>query len=234
MIQAEVLGPVLRIRYGANAASTFTLEQGAVQYLVTAKHLFRDQSYPSRVKVELLLDTGYQTKTALVFYHPLVGIDIAVMRLDSVEAVTPTYSNSYSTDGIALGQDTYFLGFPYDLDRESIKFPGRRIPVPFVKKACLSSIAAREDGSRVLYLDGHNNPGFSGGPICFKRQGSRIMSICGVVGGYRNDRRRVTDDAGNPLPMYSIENTGIVFGFDIAHAVEIITMSSSSVTPHAP
>jgi hypothetical protein len=39
--------------------------------------------------------------------------------------------------------------------------------VPLIKKAIISA-TVHEHGATVLLLDGHNNPGFSGGPIVYR------------------------------------------------------------------
>jgi len=48
---------------------------------------------------------------------------------------------------------------------------------------------AREHGANVLYLDGQNNPGFSGGPIVFRdlKNPAVIYKLTGVVSAFRAD-----------------------------------------------
>ena len=68
-----------------------------------------------------------------------------------------------------LSQDVYFLGFPYDLTNDGGTI-NRNFPIPLIKKGILSAIQVGE--VKTLLLDGHNNPGFSGGPV-----------VCQIVNG---------------------------------------------------
>lgn len=71
----------------------------------------------------------------------------------------------------------YFLGFPFGKLFSDVKFEkaNERYSLPFVKKATWSASAPAGDGA-VIFLDGHNNHGFSGGPIVF-----RVLSQHGYV-----------------------------------------------------
>lgn len=39
--------------------------------------------------------------------------------------------------------------------------------IPFLKSGIVSAMDDRDPEANLLYLDGHNNSGFSGGPIVF-------------------------------------------------------------------
>ena len=86
---------------------------------------------------------------------------------------------STSDAGIIFGQDVCFLGFPYCLHTE-LGEVNRNFPLPFIKK---STFSASDDKWNVLYLDGDNNPGFSGGPVVFLQQQkpSKKSSVAGVI-----------------------------------------------------
>ena len=67
-----------------------------------------------------------------------------------------------------LGQEVYFLGYPYGLYTTF----GDQGGVALIKHACISARVACSaiypDGDKdtmLILLDGLNNPGFSGGPI---------------------------------------------------------------------
>jgi len=96
--------------------------------------------------------------------------------------------------------------------------PGDCHPIPFVKKACLSSIVF---SIGLLLLDGNNNPGFSGGPVCFKFPENDTFKIAGVISGYRYNKTTVFDNTDKETGMYVKENTGIVYAYDIKYALEI-------------
>ena len=234
MVQTEAYYRVLRIKCGNDVGTTFTIEHNDEQFLVTAKHLFKKANFPSRCIVELLMDRGYVSKKVKIAYHEIPSVDIAVMKLCPPENVTPTYDNPFTKTDVIIGQDVFFLGFPFHFEHSVVRMPSRGIPMPLVKKACLSALQDMNDGSKLLLLDGINNPGFSGGPVCFKPHSSKIMSICGIVKGYRynpvplyddDDNEKpyiVKDENGNETFYYVRENTGIIYAYDIIHVHEIL------------
>jgi hypothetical protein len=83
-----------------------------------------------------------------------------------------------------LSQDAYFLGYPYGLHAEGGSL-NAHFPLAIVKKACLSMFALGGPDAYIL-LDGHNNPGFSGGPVVFAPNGQGApTNVAAVVSGYK-------------------------------------------------
>lgn len=76
-------------------------------------------------------------------------------------------------------------------------------------------------GINVFYLDGHNNPGFSGGPTVFTESDKNQYKVAAVVHGYSSTEEPIFQ-AGKETPMRWISNTGIVIDYDIRYAVEAI------------
>lgn len=218
MPQSEVLCRTLRISYDKSSGTAFTIEVNGVQFLITAKHLFKSGNYPATAQITILEQKKYKPYSVEIKYPTNPSIDIAVMKLNPYQLVTPTFDNEFSSNGIIIGQDLYFLGFPFDYDDLLCDLPSDKHPMPFIKKACLSAIIF-EKGQ--LLLDGHNNPGFSGGPVCFKPHGSKSYNIAGVIASYRFDRQHVFDKDDKETDMFVKENTGIVNTYDISYAVEI-------------
>ena len=89
--------------------------------------------------------------------------------------------------------------------------------MPFVRKAIVAAM-----DRNTLILDGHNNPGFSGGPVCFFRPNERDVRIAGVVSGYQAVSEPVYDQAGSPTSFSYMYNTGLVVVHDIRHAIDVI------------
>lgn len=221
MVQAEVLCRVLRIKHEKSSGTCFTIESHGKQFLVTAKHLFMDTGFPHSAVVTLLTGADYQSFDVDVQYPTNPSIDVAVIKLKTKQFLTPVYDNPNSTDGLVYGQDVYFVGFPYEYDLVLGMFPGGNMPIPFVKKACMSAIL--QDGAGTILLDGINNPGFSGSPVCFKEIGpnSRTMKILGVVSGYRFSKQPLFDQLDHETNFFVKENTGIIVVSDIKHAIQI-------------
>jgi hypothetical protein len=146
-------------------------------------------------------------------------IDIAVMAV--AFQLSPTHPLPASDKDSYFGQDVYFLGFPFGLGAE-VGEANRHFPVPFIKKAVLSSIVNDPSGARILYLDGHNNPGFSGGPVVFSPP-PRIddMRVASVVSGYRFDPQPVFL-GDHETALVARHNTGIIITYAVSHAVDVI------------
>lgn len=188
--------------------------------LVTAKHLFKEL-FPDSANIKLLIGADYQTFAVDIRYPTESNVDIAVIKVKTPGFLTPIYENINTTEGLVFGQEVYFVGFPFQYDSILNTFPGGDKPIPFVKKACLSAIL--KDNAGTIILDGINNPGFSGGPVCYKTIGSneKTMRILGVISGYRFNERPVFDKHGNETDNYVKENTGIIVVSDIKYAMQI-------------
>ena len=163
---------------------------------------------------------GVYNKYEVDIKYPLINeIDIAVMRTNSFEPLTPVSNIDFSSEGVILGQEVFFLGFPFEYDGLLAHYPNSNSPLPFVKKATMSGILT--PAPSLLVLDGYNNPGFSGGPVCFKRRDGKF-SIAGVVSGYRIGRIPVFDKTNEmELDCFVKENAGIINAYDISFAVQI-------------
>lgn len=93
--------------------------------------------------------------------------------------------------------------------------------MPFVKKAILSTMSRTADGIERLFLDGHNNPGFSGGPVVWAEAGRNAYKVAGVISGYREENEPVYV-GGEPTAMAYRYNTGIIIAYGIEHATHLI------------
>lgn len=137
------------------------------------------------------------------------AVDVAAFLLS--DAVTPDLALHATSDGAVFSQDAYFMGFPYGL---GLKSAG--LTYPFVKKAIFSAFE-RLSGVTLWFLDGINNPGFSGGPVVFCKNWATDWHVAAVVSGYRTERLAVEGDAGE-VPM----NTGIIVAYDVQHGIDAI------------
>ena len=155
-------------------------------------------------------------------------VDISVLAADI--QISPKHSLTPTMDGIVLGQDIYFLGFPFGL-MSNIESQNRNFPMPLVKKGIVSLVAKR--GNYIL-LDGHNNPGFSGGPVVFNHKTHGFdYCVAGVVAGYRFACEPVYKNIEpglneNPIGYYK-SNTGIIQAYSIHHALDLIAQNPIGV-----
>lgn len=222
MITSECLCRVLRFEVGNASGSCFSYEQGNRQFLITAKHIFENVGYPSQCTAYFNLYVGKKAFNINVYYHTNINVDIAIMEVIPQNQLTLRFlQQQYSIEDMVLGQDVFFLGFPLDFCA-NLSTPQGDNPMPFVKKACFSGTTDK-DGVNIILLDGINNPGFSGGPVCFKKiHNETCMSIAGVINGYRTNISPLIDDNAQVLPYAVRENTGIIIATNIKHAIEII------------
>ena len=110
-----------------------------------------------------------------------------------------------------------FLGFPYLEIDPAFKEINNGYPQPFVKKGIVANMSPG-----LLFLDGHNNPGFSGGPVVFNTPQSRDYKIAGVVSGYRATSQPVKEHEQDSSSITFDENAGIVVAYSINFAIDLI------------
>ncbi len=235
---SNVLYRVLRIRTANSTGSAFTIEVDGKQYLITARHLLK--GFGNEGEVELWIEGRWSKVRVRAIYPSKEVVDAAA--LDLGRPVTITFPLEPSSGGLTLGQQVYFLGYPYGLGTtSSAPAPPGFGELPFLKGGIVSALDDRDPQAGILYLDGQNNPGFSGGPIVFWHSASRSFRVAGVVRGYRNEalpvlKRENLDDpeARAYNDLYTRSNSGIVIGYDIRHVVEAIRAASRPPSPPSP
>ena len=216
-ITANVLQRIFLIKYGDNYGTAFTIEVDNKQYLITAKHNLPNIK-DKKDTIELFHDKKWKKLDVGIIKLKNPDVDIAVLAPPI--QLSPTLPFEPSLGGVIISQDVFFLGFPYmiNFDAEGIN---RRFPLPFIKKGILSAIDSSDKEVITLYVDGHNNPGFSGGPIVFWDKQNKIYKVGGIIKGYRYEKSKVFNrDIDTGLQTYA--NTGIIIGHSIKHAIEAI------------
>ena len=212
----NILQRTFRISHGDKEGTCFTVDVDDRQYLVTAKHIVQSIGGPCVVKI--FHDRTWKDLHAELVGHGAGSIDITVLA--PVSQLSPTHPLHTTPAGLALSQDVFFLGFPYGLANEMGKL-NNDFPLPLVKKGIVSAMQFGD--VKTLLLDGHNNPGFSGGPVVYQsttdREGS--MTVVGVVSGYLKTSEPVYN-ASNEATLSYDYNTGIVAAHFIDHATDLI------------
>ena len=161
-VPSEIMARTQFIRWGAEAGTAFTVEYQGRIYLITAKHVVAgvpDTNATIQVRVG---DKWEDYQTTNTIYPSSPNVDIAIFatkeKRDHPFAIEPMSGSS----SVTFGQQLWFIGYPYGL--------GSNIPgyaFPFLKRGTMSAIESLNKSAIVYYIDGFNNPGFSGGPIIF-------------------------------------------------------------------
>ena len=232
MVRREILDRVFElVCEDGGKGTTFTMECNDSQFLVTAKHIFEDLGFPKEGTIGLLTEGGKYTPYEVDIRYPAdPKVDIAVMRLKNHQYVSKVYPNLNTSEGLGFGQDVFFLGFPYNYDELSMSFLTDKRPIPFIRKACFAG--GFKNGHACMVFDGHNNPGFSGGPVCYRSTDAPngTMSIAAVISGYCPEKQDVLDENGRPTGSYVMSNAGIIFASDIKEAVQVAERWDDSAT----
>jgi hypothetical protein len=218
-VPGEILQRTTLIKIGNSGGTAFSIEYRGIYYLVTARHVVAGlPRVDAVVQVRHLGEwKSYQVKK--IIFPASEDVDIAVM--ESEEPAPQQYSVAVAGEGegVTLGQQIWFLGYPFGDLALTSHFQNQELP--FIKKGTLSAINGSNPNAVVLYIDGFNNPGFSGGPIIFWDFQKHAYRVLGVVKGYRNDTAKVNVN-GQQIDSNILVNSGILIGYSIKHAIEAI------------
>ena len=224
---SNVLQRTFLIRHGEGTGTAFSVELKDKEYLVTASHVVADSSAETQIRHE----ESWKALPVSGIYHHKSGADVAIITLQ--KQVAPSHRVDLTTEGVMFGQATAMLGFPFGWNYTQYDL-NNGFPTPFIKSAVLSAMMTT-NGITLEFLDGHNNPGFSGGPIVAERNhlGRRsIPTIIGVVSGFPPESTPhpnqtsppIKEINGYPIPddHVHLTNSGFIKAFDIRHAIELI------------
>ena len=221
MITANVFRRTFFIKFGNSKGTAFAIDIENRQYLITARHVVEGVNDKDKIEI-------YHEKTWKPISIVVVGMgkaekldtDIAVLATDV--KLAPSHPLPATADELVFGQRVYFLGFPFGLHTTTKISNG--YPIPIVKGALMSG-TEEDNGTRgvVFLLDGHNNPGFSGGPVVFKSAEKHELEfkVLGVVSGFRTENIPITF-MGKKTELASKANTGIIVCPSIKQATEMI------------
>lgn len=206
MVPAECLERTVRVNVPGAFGSGFTIDRHGREWLVTAGHVVQGVDID---RIEVRWRGRPAAKVGARVPSSATKADIATFELAA--RVAPSLALHPASTGAVFGQQAYFLGYPFGLGNDV--GPDQ---FPFVKGAIISA-RVREGTDTLWYLDGMNNPGFSGGPVVFRCNATKHWHVAGVVSGYRIEPLDVEGGFGHVLT-----NTGIIAAYDVRHAVEAI------------
>ncbi|MDH5414823.1 MAG: serine protease [Nitrospirota bacterium] len=216
MVPSNILQRTFYIRYEIYLGTGFTFERNGIQYLATTSHTFPFTEDRQELDFSIMRNNDWQVIHSKIYKHTEKSVDIVALTLS--QDISPRHPINMGTNNLFLSQDAFFLGFPFGKFMEDTAYLNNGFPIPYVKKGIFSTIPFKLKNLELLYIDGINNPGFSGGPCVFIPHGQTVPSICGVVRGYLPHEIEVKTPFGN----YTFEeNSGLVEVHSINHLNEI-------------
>ncbi len=218
-LPSSIMSKVFHLKYKDTTGTTFVIDFEGNNFFVTARHVISGVEENQNISIQIFKDNEWRNLTVITHTHPNPLVDIIL--LEPLDQHHITSSISMKNIEMIFGDEGFFLGFPFGLRNYDTGSINDGFPFPLVKKAVFSGSLA-VDSISVLFLDGNNNPGFSGGPIFFKdriKSGDNKWHLVGVISAYVNQENEIVTPIGNL--KYS-ENSGIIISYSKKHIMEII------------
>ena len=223
MLPTDILYRTFFIRAAAYGTA-FAIDIGDSQYLVTAHHLLPSDG--DEIEIQVLHEKGWLKGIARVIGRGRGDLDVAVLWL-STRLTPKRFEVEIGFGDIAIGQDVFFLGFPYKLSTNYGQLSAG-LPGPFLKKGTLSAVTF--DYPKTLHVDAMNNEGFSGGPLYFFKNGNlEHPCVAAIVSKFRTEYEPVVNERGDSTGLKVAYNTGFLLAYDIRHAVDLIAAGGGDV-----
>lgn len=214
MIPSNVMNRVIHIGSGDHQATGTMIHVDDREYLVTARH-FAD-TITDRIDISHN-GTWIENEVRLIGHSD--SYDISVISLNYAIIPKDLHVN-LTLEGMMYSEDVYFLGFPFGMSCRGGAITAD-YPIPFVKRATVANFASQEFGAD-FWLDGHNNVGFSGGPVVSTVQGEpENCSIRGFICGYFSHPEDVEGDFEEKKFTY-MANSGLIIAAGVHRALKII------------
>jgi S1-C subfamily serine protease len=231
-VPGNVTSRVFEVRFNREIGTAFIVDYGGRQYIVTANHVMIGANSKAAIDFRAPNDSQWHSLEVAVFHGDDACADVAVLvppitKITDTEPVPLGHSDSYF-----LGQEAYFLGFPYGL---YTSFVNNTHAVPLVKHAYVSATVAcsavERNGSekdRLILLDGLNNPGFSGGPVVAPDLSSskHQFRFIGVIRGFRPDKVPLNTNGQSDPNSTVATNSGIMVVIPIDRVEELIRQAN--------
>ena len=222
---SNVLYRVFSLRILANDAvvsggTMFVIEVDGREYCVTARHI---AAHIGDSGIEIMQHNNWVSYSAKLVGHGEGKVDVSVFALpSSIIPMEARFPLPMGTNGVRLGEEMMFLGFPGVYD-PSLGFNLHNgFPIPLVKYARVSALPSPEG---LMWLDRHNNRGFSGSPICFSPKNDNELVVASVVSAYSQSMEPIVSRGGDETGLYMRENTGLMLAWDIRHCVELARLN---------
>ena len=218
MITTNILRRVFRICHNGKTATCYTIEKGKYQYLISASHIFNGSTEINEILI--YHDEKWKKLSVQLIFNSAQAGDTIIFKLP--HDISPRFSiASFGPKGVLLGTWSYFLGFPYDFMTPSGDI-NNKFPLPLIKAALISSCNSIEHGISTILLDGHNNAGFSGGPVIWNPHNApQETFIIGTISSYFSENP-ITSVTQEKVDLFEV-NAGIIKAYWINDLFEILS-----------
>ncbi len=214
LIPLHIISRTILIEFKGSIGTAFILDHNNKQYFITARHLI--SNIRENDSINIYHHNAWNKFKSILTGHS-INADISVFSVpDFYDKSDNLIANS---NNIVLSQEIFFLGFPYGLST-TLPNVNSAFPIAFIKKGILSSFL-KQGNVKILFLDGMNNPGFSGGPIVYMDFKTNKFNICGIISGYRPEINNIKNNNQEINLQYSI-NSGIIIGYGIEEVINLI------------
>jgi Trypsin-like peptidase domain len=216
-VPGEMLKRTIMISNSRKYGTAFKIDDQGRVYLVTARHMVEGMP-TTKATFQVWEENWWQdlptTRTLLPKSN---DVDIAVLETD--EKIDQPYGITADDTGggVTFGQQVWFLGYPFQIMTHG---PNGET-FPFMKRGSLSAIDSRNPNAVLIFIDGFNNEGFSGGPVIYWDFKNHKYSLLAVVKGYLDENARIRINGEDVKTQYLV-NSGILIGFSTKHIKEAI------------
>lgn len=212
MLTFNVFDRVFFVR-SAEYGTAFTIDVNDKQYLVSARHVVDDHS-----NIHIFHEQVWKRCPCNLVGTGEGEIDVVVLapnfQLSPAHELDPS-GHFY------LGQDAFFVGFPFRMWSEGGDVMQGR-PLPFVKKGTVSAGPDPNDDVKRIYVDALNNEGFSGGPLLASDPNTTSYRAIGVVSKFRIEYEDVIDEEDKHTGLRVAYNPGFLVAYHILHVLDLI------------
>jgi hypothetical protein len=217
-VPTEILNRTINIRAGNVSGSAFEIDRQGKVYLVTARHMVAGLPVTGAIIQVRKSEQWLDYKAVKIIFPKSDDVDIAVLATNETVPKPFEVAIAQGEEGPTMGQQVWFLGYPFE---EALRSRTPNGDFPFIKRGLISAVDSTNLDAVLWYVDGFNNPGFSGGPIVYWDFKTHAYRIIGVVKGYRND---VANAVVNGVEVHTnvLVNSGILIGYSITHAIRAI------------
>ncbi len=217
-VPLNILGRVFYLRNGTTTGTGFLVDIDK-EYLVTARHVVAGLEMHNP-KLQYYRSADWRAMGGDVIFPANKNVDIAVIDLHQKASLG--LSPELAAESPTIGGQVYFIGFPHGL--HTLYSNGEYLPL--VKVGVFSGLDNSDPDEIVYYVDGFNNPGFSGGPVVYIDNSTHAWRIAGVIQGYESESLK-TKVKGKDVDTGLLVNSGILISYPISYALKAIDAAST-------